>query len=295
MKDFFKKLLSNPVFWLENKFIIKNAFTSVKIFRLFSYLLYPVILLLLMHFSPMFLNGYDILIKSMFSCPGWGEEIVFIICVQSSYFSLKSLLVSSSFITRDKEYKRYESIISMKIKPADILKGKFLAVFIPLFLELTTFYALFIFIGVNYNLVPFSIIVIYVSNVIYIAFFSIMGFYFSSISTKSGIALKKSMAWFVFIAVIFPVFAVLSQYFFPFKDVIIGMTELNEIVQMMISYISPVFNFIYLKYDSYYGSYKCFFDIPSTIVLIPSLVFYITVFWVLYKKTVENIDKVPER
>jgi hypothetical protein len=112
--------------------------------------------------------------------------------LQLFYFVFKSITASFTLFSSEKELRTYGTLLSSLMSPGEILKGKFLVAFYPLFMELTGFFPVFFGLGLLLNLKLYQIFGAYFLNLIVILFFTLLGLYCSLTSNNSAKAHSRS-------------------------------------------------------------------------------------------------------
>lgn len=183
-----KELLENPIFIKDYK--IRKRRESRKKIRIPSYVGYLAVLTL-----PIIIIGMIFYLFKGGKNALWDENqwnqlsqsvITLTIFLQLFYFIFKSISNSFPLFSMEKELRTYNSLISSMLTSEDILKGKFLVAFYPLFLEITGLFPLFAILGLLFKLKISQIFAIYAMNVIFIIFFTLLGLYCSLTSNNSA-------------------------------------------------------------------------------------------------------------
>ena len=184
MVDKVKALLDNPIFLKDFK--IRERKESRKKVRIPGYLGYLAVLTL-----PLLIVGAIFLASNSSATTYWWDEFIKItmvitIFLQLFYFIFKSITFSFPLFSSEKERRTYGGLISSMLTAKEILMGKFLVAFYPLFLELTGFFPLFIGLGLLFKLKITQIFAVYIINLIVILFFTLLGLYCSLTSASSS-------------------------------------------------------------------------------------------------------------
>lgn len=188
MLESIKKYLDNPIF-LKDYNIRKRKDTRKKL-RIPGYVGYLAVLTL-----PLITIGMIFMITKeggpeQWSAYVWDEFIkvsmVLTVYLQLFYFIFKGISYSFPLFSMEKEQRTYGGLISSMLTPGEILKGKFLVAFYPLFLELTGFLPLFIGLGLLFKLNFLQIFSVYFITLITMVFFILLGLYCSMTSRSSA-------------------------------------------------------------------------------------------------------------
>jgi len=213
-----KELLENPIFLKDFK--IRKRKEDRKKIRIPGYMGYLAVLTL-----PLVVIGTIFIVSSGTATHDWWRQfsqitMAITIFLQLFYFIFKSISNSFSLFSSEKELRTYGGLISSMLSPADILHGKFMVAFYPLFLEITGFFPLFMGIGLLFKLSIGKIFAIYIINVIVIFFFTLLGLYCSMTSNSSSKSHSRAafIAGFLLVGtlIIDSIIAALFSGFIPF-------------------------------------------------------------------------------
>ena len=184
MVERIKNLLDNPIFLKDYR--IRERKESRKKIRIPGYLGYLAVLTL-----PLLIVGAIFLASNNTGTTYWWDEFIKItmvitIFLQLFYFIFKSITFSFPLFSNEKERRTYGGLISSMLTAKEILLGKFMVAFYPLFLEITGFLPLFIGLGLLFKMTIGKIMAVYIINVIVILFFTLLGLYCSLTSGSSS-------------------------------------------------------------------------------------------------------------
>lgn len=269
----FKTLIENPIF-MKDFTIMKHKETRKK-FRVPGYVGYLAVL-----FLPLvLLSTYGAIESSRYGSFDFDSYVesakVITIYLQLFYFIFKSISYSFNLFIREKENKTFESLIASQMSPVEILKGKFMVVFYPLFLELTGLLPVFFLLGLLFKFKLAQILGIYLINLLSIVFFTLIGFYASLVSKNS----RQAHSW-----------ASLASGFFLVGTLIfdgIFSTLVSEFVPIMI-FLNPGATLAAVSFTSYDGPawFKFLTFIQPLAMLMLS--------WILWEWCLNKISKIPE-
>jgi len=189
-----KNLLENPIFLKD--FNIRKRKENRKKIRIPGYLGYLAVLTV-----PMIIIGMFYIITNSGDPQKWDGHLwdeylktamVITVFLQLIYFVFKSITYSFPLFSQEREQRTYGGLISSMMSPKDILRGKFMVAFYPLFLEVTGFLPLFVGIGLLFKMTIAQIGAIYIISVIVILFFTLLGLYCSLTSASSAKAHSRA-------------------------------------------------------------------------------------------------------
>lgn len=171
-----RSIFSNPIFIKD--YNINKRRRKGKEIHISSFFLLVISLSL-----PFFLLG--LLIR--FSGVGWEHfcanyssiGLLVIAILQFIYFAYKSISCSFSLFSIEREHRTLDGLISTLLTPDDIILGKFMVAFFPLFLELTGYLPLMMSLGFLFCFSQLKILLIYFITLIFISFFTVLGLYCS--------------------------------------------------------------------------------------------------------------------
>jgi len=290
----FRSIRENPVYLLEKRFHRDKASTGINYVRIFSLLVYPAILLL--PFSIIFILTGGMKNSEFFYEPLPNAFLV-PFYIQTLYFCWRAASHSWSLISKERERRRYDNLVSTLMTPAEIVKGKFMASFLPLAIELTVFMP--IFAGISFfcgiNELTTTILGVYLFTLLFIAFFTTLGLYFSSRSRNTIKARNFTIRALVFMFIGLPILLLIISFvyaqIFPLDYGIHYLIE--NIVCGLVLAANPIVNmwavcdfFVRLPvYRDEFASFNLLFSIP----------FYITTGLILYRLTKRNVEEISNK
>lgn len=185
-----RSIFSNPIFIKD--YNINKRRRKGKEIHISSFFLLVISLSL-----PFFLLG--LLIR--FSGVGWEHfcanyssiGLLVIAILQFIYFAYKSISCSFSLFSIEREHRTLDGLISTLLTPDDIILGKFMVAFFPLFLELTGFLPLLMSLGFLFCLSQLKILLIYFMTLLFIHFFTVLGLYCSLSTLNTQRANSKAV------------------------------------------------------------------------------------------------------
>ena len=293
MIKFIKQLNNNPVFIKE--MMAHERVNSRKKFRLPSWVGYFAILLLPLVFTSLMFIG-----RSRLSINDMKSTFMVVIVLQTLYFTYRGASHAWSLIAKERELKTLGNLLSTALSPKEIVLGKFWAAFYPLAKELTLLLPVFVGMGILLGVGIFPLLLVYIINLIYIAFFGMVGLYFSgrsktviqarnnSIRVIAGLIVGTFLLATLITVVVFSIFGG-----FRSSQQLFGMILfIPSMILYALNPISSVWALIVMisASGSRYSGMPSFF---VTGYVAFNMVLYMVISYVLYKKTVKRIGDVP--
>lgn len=290
MLHYLDKLNNNPIYFKEIK--IQGRINSRRKLRIPSWSGYLAILLLPLALTLM-LNTF----KQRLSLNDLRSVFMISVFLQVLYYIYRAASHAWGLISGEKEMKTYGNLISTGMSPDEIVKGKFWAAFFPLAKELTLLFPVFTAIGMLLQIPMLFLFLIYFLTVLFTAFFSMVGTYFSArekttaqsrentVRTIAGLLVGTYIAGGIMMFLLSFLFSSLSMYlfyssWFAIPSVILSaLSPLSSLwATNMIIISSNLENTALLIYLGY---------------ILITLIFYLITIRVLYRKTVKRIGEIP--
>ena len=290
MRKLFEKLNNNPVYIKD--ITVQERLNSRKKLRLPTWSGYLAILLLPLAITIMMTS-----FKQRLSLNDLKGVFMASIFLQVIYYIYRGASHAWGLITGEKEMKTYGNLISTGMSADEIVRGKFWASFFPLAKELTYLFPVFAGIGLLLQIQIFFLLQVYLMTLLFTAFFSMVGTYFSAREKTSIEARNNTVRTIAFLLVgIYVVSSVLTfvlALLFSSLGMVHYSTPLYMIPMMLLCAISPLTglwaaNIIILSplLDNnsllIYSGYMIF-----------TCVIYIIATQVLYRKTVKRMGEIP--
>ncbi len=289
MKNLMEKMNNNPVYIKEIK--VRERLNSRQKLKLPSWSGYLAILILPLLIT-ILMNSF----KQRLSIKDLQSVFMISIFLQVLYYIYRGASHAWGLITGEKEMKTYGNLISTGMSPEEIVQGKFWASFFPLAKELTFLSPVFVIICLLLQIQLFFLIQVYLLTLLFTAFFSMVGIYFSAREKTSTEARNNTVRTIVVLLVGIYVAGSILTFISAMLFSSIGIhhySPLYMIPMMLLSAISP---FTSLWAGSILINSP---QLDNNTILIYSgyIIFtffiYIVTTRVLYKKTVKRMGEIP--
>lgn len=285
-----KKLNNNPVYIKE--ITVQERLNSRRKLRIPSWSGYLAILLLPLAITIM-MNSF----KQRLSINDLKAVFMVSVFLQVLYYIYRGASNAWGLISGEKEMRTYGNLISTGMSPGEIVQGKFWSSFFPPAKELTFLSPVFIAIGLLLQIQLFFLIQIYLLTLLFMAFFSMAGTYFSAREKTSIESRNNTVRTIVFLLIgIFILGGILMLLMSIFVStmgsshlsaplymiptmVLYGISPLTSLWAANIIIVSPCMEKnVFLIYSGY---------------IIFTYIIYFLATWILYRKTVKRMSEIP--
>lgn len=296
MAGWFYKLGQNPIFIKEQN--IRKRVTARKKFVIPSLTGYLTILLL-----PMVIVGALGALKTGIAYREMKGVFIAIVYIQTLYFCYRALSHSWDLISGEKEQRTYGNLISTALEAREIVLGKFWMAFYPLAGELTLLFPLFLILGLSLGIKWVALLWIYLFSLVFVAFWAMVGLYFSARVGNSASARSYSVGTLAFLTfgTYIGSLMIIGIFYNRFGASDMGAGGLLVFLpQWALTIINPFYNISMILMPSMMGdsnfipmdgsSYSLVFYIIYPLV---GLAAYYLTGWSLYSKTVRRVGEIP--
>lgn len=291
MMNLWKKLNENPVYIREKLLFSKEKARKKFVSAFFIHLAILILPALSGYLYGIFDKGLPVdNLKILFSF-----SMVF-----SILFYLVVGFSSCSLFARERERRTYDDLISTAMSPEEIVLGKFWSSFYPAALEMTTYFPIYLIMGLLLKMSLLPLFLIYVFVLVVIALTSLTGLYFSiNAQTADEAGVKCG-------SILYPIFFVVSGFtilgpiFFIMGRIQLSIFQTLVIQTLLeiLCIINPATILLDLFSWAASGSMErvagLMFGLNNTPLIFPAaMLIYILAAMSLYKKVVSIVAEIP--
>lgn len=207
---------------------------------------------------------------------------------------------SCSLFAGERERRTYDDLISTAMSPEEIVLGKFWFSFYPAALEMTTYFPIYLIMGLLLKMSLLPLFLIYVFVLVAIALTSLTGLYFSinaQTANEAGVRCSSILYPIFFLAsgftILVPIFLIMSKICLGISWILL-LKSLMEILCILNPAIIIMDLFSWAASGSMVRVAGLMFGLNNTPLIFPAaLLIYILAARSLYKKVVSIVAEVP--
>lgn len=291
MFRFIKNLNNNPIYLKEIRVRERvNSRSKLPVptwTAYFAILFMPLAFTMLMNTFKQRLNPNDL--KSVF---------LFSVLLQVIYYIYRGASSAWGLTSGEKEMKTYGNLFSTGMSPDEIVKGKFWAAFLPSAQELTILFPVFAAIGLLLRIQPLFLFEIYLLTLIFTAFFSMVGTYFSIREKTSAESRNNTIRTIAVLLVgIFLVGSIISYIAATLISMNRDFCFHHNTYQIFMAFLysfSPLSSLWAISILISAPKMQNFSSIYYSGIPVLTCIYYITGLRMLYLKSVKRIGELPE-